>query len=68
MALAGRLAAMPTRALGLIRKLSRETEAGTLSDALRAERVAQKEAGETEDFRAGVMAFLSKRKPVFSGR
>ena len=68
MDLAQRLAAMPTRALGLIRRLARETEAASFSDALRAERVAQREAGETEDFRAGVAAFLAKQKPVFEGR
>lgn len=66
--LAQRLAAMPTRALGLIRRLARETEASSLADALKAERVAQKEAGESEDFRAGVTAFLGKTKGVFSGK
>lgn len=66
--LARRLAAMPTRALGLIRRLARETEASSLADALKAERVAQKEAGESEDFRAGVTAFLGKTKAVFGGR
>ena len=67
-ALATRLAAMPTRALGLIRRLARETEASSFSDALKAERIAQREAGETQDFRTGVMAFLGKTKPVFEGR
>lgn len=66
--LAQRLVAMPTRALGLIRRLARETEAASFSDALKAERVAQREAGETDDFRAGVEAFLGKTKPVFNGR
>jgi len=66
--LAHRLAAMPTRALALIRRLARDTEAASFSDALKAERIAQREAGETEDFRTGVMAFLAKQKPVFHGR
>ena len=66
--LAQRLAAMPTRALGLIRRLARETEAASFSEALKAERIAQREAGETEDFRAGVVAFLGKTTPVFNGR
>lgn len=66
--LAQRLAAMPTRALGLIRRLARETEAASFSEALKAERVAQREAGETEDFKSGVTAFLAKQKPVFTGR
>ncbi len=66
--LAGRLAAMPTRGLGLIRRLARETEASSFSEALKAERVAQREAGESQDFKAGVAAFLSKTKAVFTGR
>ncbi|CAA9493134.1 MAG: Enoyl-CoA hydratase [uncultured Sphingomonadaceae bacterium] len=65
--LARRLAAMPTKALGLIRRLARDTASHSLTTALAAERVAQREAGETEDFRAGVAAFLAKTKPVFSG-
>lgn len=67
-AVASKLAAMPTRALGLIRRLSRDTEAATFSDALAAERIAQREAGRTEDFKTGVMAFLSKQPPTFTGR
>ena len=67
-ALARRLAAMPTRALGLIRRLARETEASTFAGALAAERVAQREAGRTQDFAIGVKAFLSKKTPTFTGR
>lgn len=67
-ALAGRLAAGPTVAYGLLRKLARDAEQMTLSDALIAERVAQRDAGRTEDFRAGVIGFLQKRKPRFEGR
>lgn len=66
--LATRLAQGPTVALGLIRKLARNAEQLSLSDALAAERVAQRTAGETEDFKAAVMAFLQKRQPRFEGR
>ena len=66
--LATSLARGPTRALGLIRKLARDSEQLTLSEALAAERVAQREAGRTEDFRSAVMAFLEKRQPRFDGR
>jgi 2-(1,2-epoxy-1,2-dihydrophenyl)acetyl-CoA isomerase len=66
--LATRLAQGPTVALGLIRRLAREAGQLTLSEALAAERVAQREAGETEDFRNGVMAFLQKRQARFEGR
>jgi 2-(1,2-epoxy-1,2-dihydrophenyl)acetyl-CoA isomerase len=66
-ALATRLAHGPTVALGLIRKLAREADGLALSEALAAERHAQREAGETDDFRGAVMAFLGKSQPRFSG-
>jgi 2-(1,2-epoxy-1,2-dihydrophenyl)acetyl-CoA isomerase len=68
MALAERLARGPTRALGLIRRLAREAQHLPLTDALAAERIAQRDAGRTEDFRGAVMAFLQKRQPRFEGR
>lgn len=67
-ALATRLAQGPTIALGLIRRLARESAQLSLSDALAAERAAQREAGNTEDFKAAVLAFLQKRQPQFEGR
>jgi 2-(1,2-epoxy-1,2-dihydrophenyl)acetyl-CoA isomerase len=67
-ALATRLAQGPTVALGLIRRLARDAQDLPLSDALAAERIAQREAGQTEDFRAAVFAFLQKRQPRFEGR
>jgi 2-(1,2-epoxy-1,2-dihydrophenyl)acetyl-CoA isomerase len=67
-ALAARLAGGPTVALGLIRKLARDAARLPLSEALAAERAAQREAGRTRDFRGAVMAFLEKRQPRFEGR
>ncbi|HEX8127429.1 MAG TPA: enoyl-CoA hydratase-related protein [Allosphingosinicella sp.] len=67
-ALAARLAQGPTVALGLIRKLAREAGNVPLTEALAAERVAQREAGETRDFKGAVMAFLQKQQPRFEGR
>ena len=67
-ALAARLAQGPTVALGLIRKLAREAGHVPLSDALAAERAAQRKAGETQDFKGAVMAFLQKQPPRFEGR
>jgi 2-(1,2-epoxy-1,2-dihydrophenyl)acetyl-CoA isomerase len=67
-ALATRLAQGPTRALGLIRTLARAAQDVPLSEALAAERAAQREAGETDDFRGAVVAFLQKRQPRFEGR
>ncbi len=67
-ALAERLAAGPTVAYGLLRRLARDAEQASLSEALAAERVAQREAGRTGDFKGAVIAFLQKQKPDFQGR
>jgi 2-(1,2-epoxy-1,2-dihydrophenyl)acetyl-CoA isomerase len=67
-ALATRLAQGPTVALGLIRRLARNAQGLSLSDALAAERDAQREAGHTHDFANAVAAFLQKREPRFEGR
>ena len=67
-ALATRLAQGPTVALGLIRKLAREAGHIPLTEALAAERVAQREAGDTQDFKGAVMAYLQKQQPWFEGR
>jgi 2-(1,2-epoxy-1,2-dihydrophenyl)acetyl-CoA isomerase len=66
--LATRLAQGPTIALGLIRKLARDAEQLPLSAALAAERAAQRDAGQSEDFRNAVAAFLHKRQARFEGR
>ncbi len=66
--LATQLAQGPTVALGLIRQLARNAEQLSLTDALQAERVAQRTAGETQDFKVAVMAFLQKQQPRFEGR
>jgi 2-(1,2-epoxy-1,2-dihydrophenyl)acetyl-CoA isomerase len=68
MLLATTLARGPTRALGLIRRLARDAEQLSLTDALAAERIAQREAGRTDDFKQAVFAFLQKRQPTFEGR
>jgi len=67
-ALATRLAQGPTVALGLIRRLALEAGHVPLREALAAERAAQREAGASEDFRAGVAAFLAKQAPRFEGK
>jgi 2-(1,2-epoxy-1,2-dihydrophenyl)acetyl-CoA isomerase len=66
-ALATRLAHGPTAAYALIRKLARDSAHLGLEEALAAERIAQREAGRTEDFKQGVVAFLQKRPPSFDG-
>ena len=67
-ALAARLAEGPTLAYGVLRRLARHAEQCSLTDALGAERIAQRDAGRTEDFRGAVMSFLQKQKPRFEGR
>lgn len=68
LALATRLAQGPTIAYGLVRRLARDAEQLSLGEALAAERIAQRDAGRTEDFKAAVMAFLQKQQPRFEGR
>jgi 2-(1,2-epoxy-1,2-dihydrophenyl)acetyl-CoA isomerase len=68
MALTERLARGPTVAYGLLRRLARNAEQSALTEALAAERVAQREAGRTQDFKAAVLAFLQKQEPQFGGK
>lgn len=67
-ALAERFARGPTAAFAELRKLTRNAEHLSITEALAAERVAQREAGRTDDFKGAVMAFLQKQKPSFQGR
>jgi len=68
MSLAARLAEMPTRALGLSKRLLNASAFHTLSEQLDLERETQEQAGRTEDFKEGVAAFLGKRNPRYKGR
>ena len=65
---AARLAAGPTRALGLAKRLINEAEDATLDQSLATEAALQELAGRTEDHAEGVAAFGDKREPRFVGR
>ncbi|MEE8495489.1 MAG: 2-(1,2-epoxy-1,2-dihydrophenyl)acetyl-CoA isomerase PaaG [Xanthomonadales bacterium] len=65
--LATHLATQPTRGLGMIKKLLRESSGNTLTEQLELEKNAMRELGRSHDYREGVAAFLQKRSPVFKG-
>lgn len=65
---ASKIAAMPTRGLGLTKKAVNQSFANNLTEQLAVEGVLQTEAGETYDFKEGVNAFMEKRKPEFKGK
>jgi 2-(1,2-epoxy-1,2-dihydrophenyl)acetyl-CoA isomerase len=67
-ALAGRLAAGPTVAYGLMRQATAAGLESSLTETLALERANQRAAGRTSDHAEGVMAFLEKRKPAFRGK
>src|SRR5580658_7548367 len=65
--LAHELAAGPTAALGMIRRLYWESPQNSFEQQLDLECRSQRLAGESEDFREGVKAFLDKRPAKFIG-
>ncbi|HEY8107574.1 MAG TPA: enoyl-CoA hydratase-related protein [Gaiellaceae bacterium] len=65
---AAELAAAPTRAIALTKRLYDKGETSTLEEQLEREAEAQAEAAQTDDFREGVTAFGEKRAPKFRGR
>lgn len=64
---AGKLASLPGRAIGLTKRLLNQTLENDLPSQLEAEAYAQETAGQTDDHFEGVTAFLEKRKPTFKG-
>ena len=62
------LAQMPTKGIALTKKLLNQSYSNNLEQQLDMEMKIQAEAGQTYDFKEGVLAFLEKRKPVFKGK
>ncbi len=67
MTLAKRMAKMPTKGLGLIKKAINMSLRHDLDQQLEVEKDLQGRAGRTHDNAEGINAFLEKRKPVFRG-
>ncbi|HSH68148.1 MAG TPA: enoyl-CoA hydratase-related protein [Bacteroidia bacterium] len=67
MAIAKTLSQLPTKAIGLTKRLLNQSMFNPLDKQLEYEGDTQVHAAQTNDYTEGVKAFLEKRKPVFSG-
>jgi 2-(1,2-epoxy-1,2-dihydrophenyl)acetyl-CoA isomerase len=65
--LAAQLADLPTRGVGMTKRLLDHAVTATLEEQLEREAQLQTAATKTEDFKEGVAAFLEKRPPRFRG-
>ncbi|UPQ79740.1 enoyl-CoA hydratase-related protein [Flavobacterium azooxidireducens] len=61
------LAEMPTKAIGLTKRLLNQSMTNNLEQQLASESDLQIEASSSNDYKEGVTAFVEKRKPQFNG-
>jgi 2-(1,2-epoxy-1,2-dihydrophenyl)acetyl-CoA isomerase len=66
--IAEKLAQMPTKGLGLTKRLLNQSFTNNLADQLEMEEQLQTNAGKSYDYKEGVNAFLEKRPAVFKGK
>ncbi|MHA1682899.1 MAG: enoyl-CoA hydratase/isomerase family protein [Promethearchaeota archaeon] len=66
--LAGKLAKMPTKALGMVKRLHDRSYEMSLQDHLMMELKYVRESAKSDDFQEGCDAFFEKRKPHFKGK
>jgi 2-(1,2-epoxy-1,2-dihydrophenyl)acetyl-CoA isomerase len=63
-----KLSKMPTMGFGIYKRAMNETFSNNLDQQLELEANLQTEAGNTDDYKEGVEAFLEKRKPKYKGK
>ncbi len=66
--IANTMANMPTKALGLTKRLLNNSMQNSLEEQLHMESKLQIESAQSEDYAEGVDAFVNKRKPNFKGK
>lgn len=67
-AFAEELASKPTKAIGLLKRYLYKSFETPLEEMLDMEAYGQKAAGQTEDYKEGIKAFMDKRKPKYKGK
>ena len=58
----------PTKAVGIIKKMLQKSLQSDLNEMLQYEAYCQEIAGNTADYKEGVLSFVEKRKPQFQGK